>query len=214
MVSADPEGLSRRERRKLEVRNRILEAAMALSDEQGFNETTVAEICERADIAHKTFFNHFPSKRDVLREIAGFALDDFLTKVEAARKQPLTTRERLLQVFDQIGESSEQGGPMRRDLLTEMIHVAHEAGTETEQTRRLHEAFGGLVRDGLAAGDVTRRHSPETLTEMVLGAMYAVMFDWTSIDHYPVRERSAAAGRFLGDALAPHADEQDAQDER
>ena len=63
-------GLTRRERRKLELRGRILEAARELFAEQGFGETRVADVCERADIAQKTFFNYFPSKLDLLREIA------------------------------------------------------------------------------------------------------------------------------------------------
>ena len=62
--------LSRRERRKLEVRGRILKAAGDLFTQHGFQATKVAEICEQADIAQKTFFNHFPSKQHLLREIA------------------------------------------------------------------------------------------------------------------------------------------------
>ena len=50
---------SRRERRKQEVRSRILEAANELFPIDGFQETRVDDICERADVAHKTFFNHF-----------------------------------------------------------------------------------------------------------------------------------------------------------
>ncbi len=57
---ADHSDLSRRERRKLEVRNRILEASTTLFEAKGLEATTVVEICERADVAHKIFFNHFP----------------------------------------------------------------------------------------------------------------------------------------------------------
>ncbi|MBW2464626.1 MAG: helix-turn-helix transcriptional regulator, partial [Deltaproteobacteria bacterium] len=46
-----PAGSTRRERRRLEVSRRVLEAAEALFVEKGFDETTVAEICEAADVA-------------------------------------------------------------------------------------------------------------------------------------------------------------------
>jgi len=62
--------IGRRERRKLEVRGRILAASVELFDKKGIEDTKVLEICERADVAHKTFFNHFPSKRHLLRVIA------------------------------------------------------------------------------------------------------------------------------------------------
>ena len=44
-------GISRRERRKHEMRARILDAARELFSEQGFQETRIAEVCDRADIA-------------------------------------------------------------------------------------------------------------------------------------------------------------------
>jgi len=87
--------------------------------------------------------------------------------------------------------------------MTELIHAIHESGTEPDKARRLHAAFGALVRDGLGAGDVTRRHAPETLTEMLMGAYYALMFNWANLDGYPIHEQARAAARFLADALTP-----------
>ncbi|OZI30001.1 TetR family transcriptional regulator [Bordetella genomosp. 10] len=67
---------------------RLHDAAIALFVEQGFDNTTVAEIAERAGLTERTFFNHFANKRDVLfgkpselqeqivaREIAASAAD-------------------------------------------------------------------------------------------------------------------------------------------
>jgi AcrR family transcriptional regulator len=45
---------------------RLLKAAMALFDEQGYDATTVAEIAERAGLTKRTFFRHFADKREVL----------------------------------------------------------------------------------------------------------------------------------------------------
>ena len=47
VVALAPKPL-RRERRKLEVRTRIIDAALALFDQRGFDDTKVSEICERA----------------------------------------------------------------------------------------------------------------------------------------------------------------------
>jgi hypothetical protein len=61
------------------------------------------------------------------------------------------------------------------------------------------------VGDGLALGDVTTRHAPETLTEMIMGAYYALMFNWANLDGYRIHERARAAARFLAEALASEA---------
>ena len=199
-VSTSP-APSRRERRKLELRNRILASAVELFDAKGVQHTTVAEICERADVAQKTFFNHFPARQALLREIAQQALGRLLEDIEAARKQPGSTRDRVLHFFSQVAENAETAGTMGRELLTEIIHVAHESGSESEQARLLHDAFGAIVRDGVATGDVARRHGEDTLTELLMGAFYVLMLNWANLEEYPLRERALATARLLGDAL-------------
>ena len=58
-----PLPLGRRERKKLETRQRISTAAFALFVERGYEATTVEAIAERADVAKGTVFNYFPQKR-------------------------------------------------------------------------------------------------------------------------------------------------------
>jgi AcrR family transcriptional regulator len=45
---------------------RLQTAALELYDERGYDETTVAEIAARAGLTERTFFRHFPDKREVL----------------------------------------------------------------------------------------------------------------------------------------------------
>ena len=48
------------------ARGRLEQAAMQLIGEQGFEDTTVAEIAQRAGLTERTFFRHFTDKREVL----------------------------------------------------------------------------------------------------------------------------------------------------
>ena len=198
-----PIELSRRDRKKLALRGAILEAAAALVDERGLAATRVAEICERADVAQKTFFNHFESKPQLLREMAGEGLERMCVDLEEIRKQHDNTADRLAAFFRQIADNAEAAGPMHREVLTEIIHVAQDTSSEPEQARRLHAAFGALVRDGRADGDISREDSLATQTEMLLGAFYALMFNWAHLEDYPLRRQAAAAARFLARALRP-----------
>ena len=203
----DPADLSRRERRKLELRGRILDVAAELFRQQGFRQTRVSEICDRADVAHKTFFNHFPSKQHLLREIACDGVDLLLVDIESVRQQQQSTPDRLLQFFRQVAQHTAQAGPMNRELVTELVHVLNEPAQRSEQAQKLLDAFGSIVHDGLEGGDVTRRHSAETLTEMILGAYYVLMFNYANLDDFPIEQRAEAAARFLADALARRPEE-------
>jgi AcrR family transcriptional regulator len=47
-------------------RGRLQEAALALYAEQGFDQTTAAQIADQAGLTERTFFRHFADKREVL----------------------------------------------------------------------------------------------------------------------------------------------------
>jgi AcrR family transcriptional regulator len=193
---APPAPAGRRERKKARLRRRIRDEAVALFDERGFEATRVTEICARADIAEKTFFNHFPSKQHLLREIAGAALEELLARIETSRRAAGGVAGRLRDFFERLARETGRRGPMHRQLLTEMVHAAHETGTDSEQTLRLHRAFAGLVAGPGALADPAP-------TELVMGAFYVLMFNWASLEGYPLRERALAAAELLAAALSP-----------
>ncbi len=56
---------SRREQKKAEVREALVEAADTLFVEQGYEGTTVDQIAERAGVSRRTFFRYFPSKEAI-----------------------------------------------------------------------------------------------------------------------------------------------------
>jgi AcrR family transcriptional regulator len=56
----------RRERKRLETRRRLRRAAFDLFEERGFEDVTVTDIADRADVDPSTFFRHFGSKEAVL----------------------------------------------------------------------------------------------------------------------------------------------------
>ena len=70
---AGPSG--RRERKKAEVRQRISDVATALFLRHGFDQVSVSQIAEAADVARPTVFAHFPRKEDLFfdryPEVAG-----------------------------------------------------------------------------------------------------------------------------------------------
>ena len=191
-----------RERKKQELRDRLLAAARTLFDENGFEATTVDEICASAEVSQKTFFNYFPTKQHVVRELAETFLDDVGALIEEARKQPGSTADRLAHLFHRVGEESLRAGPRHKELLVEVVRVAQVDGSGPEQSRRLHAAFRALLEDGAAVGELTPDHDAAFLTEMVVAAFIWILLNWQSIEGYPVREHLDEAARFLGRAIS------------
>ena len=58
-------GPGRRERRRIETRDRLFRCALQQFAERGFSGTTIEDITNAADVGRGTFFNYFPSKEHV-----------------------------------------------------------------------------------------------------------------------------------------------------
>jgi len=99
-----------------------------------------SEIARRADIAYGTFFNHFPSKLHLLRELSDLALRDLFENVEELRKQPGSFAEHLIALFESSAERAERVG---RALRAGIVWV------NTFLVRDLTAPFGGIGISGL-----------------------------------------------------------------
>jgi len=64
-----------------DARGRLEAAALDLYGEHGYDNTTVAEIAERAGLTERTYFRHFADKREVLFAGAGDLQDQLVTGV-------------------------------------------------------------------------------------------------------------------------------------
>jgi AcrR family transcriptional regulator len=183
------------------VHDRILGAAMEQFGARGVESVTVDEICHAADIAQKTFFNHFPTKQHLMREIAEGFLLRLLGILKEAREEGGTTAQRLERFFALVATEVEQSGPMQRSVVMEVVRLVHDEGAEADESRRLYDAFGALLRDGVRAGDTTTAYPVPVLSEVVVGTFITLMLNWLGIEGYPFRARATAMGRFLADAL-------------
>ncbi|UOQ46355.1 TetR/AcrR family transcriptional regulator [Halobacillus salinarum] len=73
---------SRRNEKKQETREAIVQIAKQLFFEKGYDETTTEEIASKADIASGTLFNYFDTKADLLVEVFSEGLDEDLDDPE------------------------------------------------------------------------------------------------------------------------------------
>jgi AcrR family transcriptional regulator len=197
---------SRLGRRKQETRARILEAAVELFGEVGFEATKVADVCERADVARQTFFNHFPTKGDLLTELYREGVGFVSATLDAACERGATTRDRIALFFGGIVESAVEVGPSSREMVGQILHANPEPGRVME-AQRFADIFLTLVQRGLAAGDVTRRHAPEVLAELVQGSLSALFSDWGVREGFDPVRRAAELAALVADAFERRSDE-------
>src|SRR6185312_4639745 len=93
-----------------EARNRLRHAALELFAENGFDQTTAAQIAARAGVNERTFFRHFPDKREVLFD----GEDDLratLIRLVVEAPEELAPFELLLHTFRKTARRLEDNRP-------------------------------------------------------------------------------------------------------
>ena len=198
-MERDPLPMDRRKRRKLELHDRMLEVAMDLFERQGIEKTSAVQICREADVARKTFFNHFSSKQDLVAEIADQQLSEVLANLEAASKLQATTPKRLRAYFRRLARYGEQARPMTKELMHEVFRVNQLKAAEGGP--KIRRAFRGLILSCIDCGDVTTRQDVETLTDMAMGSFNVLMTSWAYTENYPLAKRCRAAADCLAELL-------------
>lgn len=178
--------IGRRERRKLEVRERIYSAARDLFAKQGFDATTVDEIAEAADVAPATFFNHFKSKQAVLGLMTGEVFEYLHAMTQEHLEGAGSSREklRLFMVAATLGIESSRG--VARDVLLEFIRADSSPEGPHPYLERLVGPFIELVREGQQSGEFRTDYDATFLAQMALGMMNSAITSWLTNPDYPV----------------------------
>lgn len=93
-----------------DARIRLRHAALELFAEHGFDQTTAAQIAARAGVTERTFFRHFPDKREVLFD-GQAVLGTALTEAIGAAAAKLTPMEVMRQAFAAVTPMLEANRP-------------------------------------------------------------------------------------------------------
>ena len=73
---------SRRSRKKQNTHKAILHQAKVLFEKEGIGNVTIEQISESADVSRSTFFSHFASVDDLLKEISNEEINDVFDAAE------------------------------------------------------------------------------------------------------------------------------------
>jgi AcrR family transcriptional regulator len=148
---------------------RLTEAAITLFREQGYENTTVAEIAERAGLTKRTFFRYFADKREVLfygsEELTGL-----FTSAVASAPAGATALEAASAALDAVAPVFDERRAF--SLVRQEIVAATPELQERELIKmsRLADAVAGALRErGVEA-------SAATLTAEAMLAVFRVTF--------------------------------------
>ena len=127
-------------------RRRLEEAAFALFVENGYDETTVAQIAERAGLTERTFFRHFTDKREVLFGGSALLQDLLVAAVLGAPPgaAPIDAVAAALDASARVFEGRRQVAPVRQQIIAANAELRER---ELIKLASLSAAIAGALRD-------------------------------------------------------------------
>jgi AcrR family transcriptional regulator len=132
-LDTSPAKLGLRERKKQQTRDTIAQAALRLFAERGYDETTLADIAEAANVAPRTIFAYFESKEDILLCGERSFLDDLKRRLDE-RPAGRTTVDALRAFLSEIPPQDEDD-LLRKKVMSdnpELQMKAHAGHTRLE----------------------------------------------------------------------------------
>ena len=198
---AEVENITRRERRKQEVRNRINEAGIQVFSEKLLEEVTVDEICEQADVARKTFYNYYPSKLDLMEYISQTLLiAQSMENFSYALKNYASTLQRINFFLTHLGDSLAKSEMLERNMIMQaMLDLSDNTGRSREKLESTNVLYEKLFIEGRKIGDVNDDYSARFLAEMVAGSINSTVINWIHNPDFPLKRRIKELKRFVID---------------
>ncbi len=208
VVSSRPAATpGRRERRSLELRNRIYRTAQALFLEHGFEATTVSEIAKAADIAQATFFNHFRCKAAILSAMTDevFVHIDMLVGEELSRTGP--PQDRVMAFVRRVAAEVLNVKGLAKDVLLELLQIGVQQGDIAPHAVGLLAPFEEMYREGQEQGTVRTDLDATFLSEFSVGALNTTLMNWLGQDDYPLLRRLELTATLIAEVTAPRDDD-------
>ncbi|MEW9702896.1 TetR/AcrR family transcriptional regulator [Paenibacillus sp. SI8] len=164
-----------REEKKLATRKNIINCALELFAEQGYEATTVHQITERAGVAKGTFFNYFENKEDVLCDVQIVIATEEISKLQY-KQGPIIPlmRELLMEMLRRL--------PLSRPLILAMFQCTLNnkklLESENAKTEEFKQVLIPVIHAAMARGEISTSMPAELIAELAVQTYHGTLLHW------------------------------------
>ncbi len=179
------EVINRRERKKLHSKKVITQAALKLFGQQGFSDTSIADIMNEADLGIGTFYNYFQSKEEILKTLLGEMIAEIYQVYESFPKDEKSSAEFLSEVFlltARILDKNRFVLPLFVSAAQKSAMIKEEQPAETESKMGFKRIFEAIIRRGQDLEEFRKDIPAEVITEIFHSVFQAAAFSRLELD--------------------------------
>lgn len=174
-----------------ETRARILEAALKLFRERGFDESTMRDIASQAGVATGAAYYYFPSKEAIVMDFYRRSSAEMQPQIEAELQKHASLESRLRALIQVKLATFAPNRGVLRALLRNGSDPRHPLSPFSSETKEIRDTdlvwFGRVLEDGgIRIPKDLAPHLPGLLWFFQMGVIYF----WV-VDESPEQERTA-----------------------
>ena len=172
---------ARRRQQAQKTEQLILQTALTLMRQRGFDKVSIRDICREAGITTGAFYHHFSSKEALFKK--GFSPLDLYMEHALAGHEDERPSERLRIILISYArfiekECGELTGQYYQQRLMDPLAI-----TSMDPTRFIHRAMLDCLKQAKHAGILTIDRSPEWLADLCYRHFRGVVIDWVLHDY-------------------------------
>lgn len=175
--------LNSRQIKALQTKKKILETALNLFSEKGFDNVTVDEIVHSSGIAKGSFYTHFKSKYEIFlekfKEIDNFYIDftkSLPEEMSPSKKLLLLAESQMIFLRDYLGKD------LVRTLYTNAL-TPNPHNYFLDKDRSLYKIVNKFAKEGLKKGEFKKNLLPCEITMLITRSMRGSLYDWCIHDN-------------------------------
>ncbi len=161
-------------------RRQILDAAIRVFAEQGYNGCRVSDIADEAGVAYGLVYHYFKSKDQVMNELFLERWSLLLAATEEVdARTDMTPREKLAAVAGFIIDSYQHDPDLMKVIIVEVTRAANSFGrTHMPEINRAYEMIAKIVSDGQKNGAFRTDVDPTFASMWFYGAIEQLLSGW------------------------------------
>jgi len=153
------------------TRERVLKTSLELMEQCGYQNTTVRDICAKANISIGTFYSYFPSKNDLFFDIYKTA-DDFFSDTVAVRIAGSNAKERIADFFRYYAL-------LNVDTGIDLLRVLYNPDNSWFSKKRpMQKLLADILSAGFARGELKSERSVSEIVDYLFTLVRGCCYNW------------------------------------
>ncbi len=172
--------IGRRERKREQTKQGLINAAIELFIAKGYDETTIDDIAAAADVAKVTFYYYFKSKEEIVLAIKENGAEELLGRMEELFLEGVSASEILRALFGEVGHWTEKNWQLLKVFATQKFGsmVKGETCAQAEKAAPIILLIERIISYGQKSGQFRKEADAREMAHFVMWALTHEQFTW------------------------------------